>query len=202
MAGLELRIGVDFDNTIVCYDDVFHRLALTEQLIPAELPRDKVAVRNYLRAIGREDRWTAMQGLVYGERMLEARPFPGVSDFFQACAARALSVSIISHRTRQPIVGEPCDLHAAAFRWLEENGIVDLVSREAIHFRETRQEKVTCVREIGCTHFIDDLPEFLDEPLLPPELRRILFDPARAIGPRPDLTVAASWTEIRNILAV
>ena len=202
MAGPELRIGVDFDNTIVCYDDVFHRIALAEELIPAELPRDKIAVRNHLRAIGREDRWTAMQGLVYGERMAEAQPFPGVREFFSACAERAIRVAIISHRTRQPIVGEPCDLHAAAFRWLKENGFVALVPPDAIHFRETRQEKVSRVREAGCTHFIDDLPEFLAEPLLPPALCRILFDPAQVIRSKPGLTVAASWAEVRAIFEV
>src|SRR6266513_186637 len=117
MADPELRIGVDFDNTIVCYDDVFYLIALAEKLIPVELRPDKIAIRNHLRAIGQEDRWTAMQGLVYGERMAEAQPFPGVREFFSACAAKSVNVAIISHRTRQPIVGDPCDLHAAAFRW-------------------------------------------------------------------------------------
>jgi hypothetical protein len=202
MAAAKLHLGVDFDNTIVCYDEVFHRLALAEGLIPSSVPCDKRSVRDFLRAAGREDRWTAMQAVVYGERMPEARPFPGVLDFFAACAERALQLSVISHRTRQPIVGEPCDLHAAAFRWLEANGLVNLVSRAAIHFTETRAEKVARVRATGCTHFIDDLPEFLAEPLLPPALHRILFDPARALRVKSDLTVVSSWAEMRTIFVV
>jgi hypothetical protein len=199
MAGREFRIGVDFDNTIVCYDDVFYRMALAEQLIPAELPPDKTAVRDHLRAIGREDRWTAMQGLAYGERMAEAKPFPGFREFLSACSSKAFPVAIISHRTRQPIVGQPCDLHVAAYRWIEANGFMDLVSPDAIHFRETRQGKALRIREAGCTHFIDDLPEFLAEPLLPPNLHRILFDPARIVVSKAGLTVVASWTEIQSI---
>jgi hypothetical protein len=202
MAAAKLHLGVDFDNTIVCYDEVFHRLALAEGLIPSSVPCDKTSVRDFLRAAGREDRWTAMQALAYGEGMPEARKFPGVLAFFAACAERAVRVSIISHRTRQPIVGKPCDLHAAAFRWLEENGFVDLVSRDAIHFLETRVGKVARVGEAGCTHFIDDLPEFLAEPLLPPDLRRILFDPARAVRSKSGLTVVASWAEVRTIFEV
>jgi hypothetical protein len=202
MAGPEMRIGVDFDNTIVCYDEVFHRIALAEKLIPAELPRDKTAVRNHLRAIGQEDRWTAAQGLVYGERMEEAKPFPGVREFFSACAESSMDVAIISHRTRQPIVGPPCDLHAAAFRWLETNGFVGLVPPAAIHFRETRQEKVARVRETGRTHFIDDLPEFLAEPQLPEELERILFAPAQSDHSGKGLTIATSWSEIRALLKI
>jgi len=202
MAAAKLHLGIDFDNTIVCYDEVFHHLALAEGLIPPSVPCDKTSVRDFLRAAGREDRWTVMQAVVYGECMPEARPFPGVLDFFAACAEHALQLSIISHRTRRPIVGEPCDLHAAAFGWLEGNGFVPLVSREAIHFQETRAEKVARVRETGCTHFIDDLPEFLAEPLLPPVLHRILFDPARIFRPKPGLNVVSSWAEMRTIFEV
>ena len=49
------RIGIDFDNTIVCYDDVFHEVAREQGLIPNDLPANKGAVRDHLRAIGRED---------------------------------------------------------------------------------------------------------------------------------------------------
>jgi hypothetical protein len=202
MAAAEFHLGVDFDNTIVCYDEVFHRLALAESLIPSSVPADKTSVRNFLRAAGKEDRWTAMQAVVYGARMPDARPFPGVLDFFAACAERGLRTSIISHRTREPIVGEPCDLHAAAYRWLEQNGFTDIVSRDAIHFRETRAGKVAQVREACCSHFIDDLPEFLAEPLLPKELHRILFDPAGASGSQPGLTIAASWAEIGKLFGL
>ena len=36
-----MRIGVDFDNTIVCYDTLFHRLAVEEGLIPPDIPPRK-----------------------------------------------------------------------------------------------------------------------------------------------------------------
>jgi hypothetical protein len=79
---------------------------------------------------------------------------------------------------------------------------VDLVPSDAIHFRETREGKAIRVCEAGCTHFIDDLPEFLAQPLLPPGLGRILFDPAQAIRAEPGLTVAASWDQIRGIFGL
>ena len=55
-----MRIGVDFDNTIVCYDEVFHRVALERKLISPSLRVNKGAVRDHLRTIGREDAWTEM----------------------------------------------------------------------------------------------------------------------------------------------
>lgn len=64
-----MRLGIDFDNTIVCYDELFHRVALEQGLIPADLPVNKSEVRNHLRRVGKEPLWTEMQGSVYGARM-------------------------------------------------------------------------------------------------------------------------------------
>ena len=64
-----MRIGIDFDNTIVCYDDVFHKAASLQGLIPEGLPSSKNSVRDYLRKIGKEENWTRLQGTVYGSRM-------------------------------------------------------------------------------------------------------------------------------------
>lgn len=48
---------------------------------------------------------------------------------------------------------------------------------ERTHFVQSRTEKIRKIAELGCTHFIDDLPEFLLEPLFPESVSRILFDP-------------------------
>ena len=76
-----MLIGLDFDNTIVSYDELFHRVALEQRLVPVETPVTKLAVRDWLRQAGREDRWTEMQGYVYGARMDEASAYPGLVEF-------------------------------------------------------------------------------------------------------------------------
>ena len=70
-------LGLDFDNTIIKYDELFHRIAFEKNLIPADLPKEKNAIRNYLREKGIEDEWTIIQGEVYGYRIREAVPFEG-----------------------------------------------------------------------------------------------------------------------------
>ena len=65
-------IGIDFDNTVVCYDEVFHRAARDWGLIPASFPSGKGRVRDYLRERGRDDDWTRLQGHVYGVTIGEA----------------------------------------------------------------------------------------------------------------------------------
>ena len=39
-------IGVDFDNTLICYDQIFHRLAVEEGLISRNVPAQKKAIRD------------------------------------------------------------------------------------------------------------------------------------------------------------
>lgn len=186
-----MRIGVDFDNTIVCYDDLFHTVALERGLIPPDLPRSKSAVRDYLRGIDNEDAWTEMQGYVYGKRMIEdATPYPGVLEFFQHCPA---PLCIISHKTRSPYLGEPYDLHAAARAWLAGHGFTALVGENNLYFELTKADKLRRITQVGCTHFIDDLPEFLLEPDFPPIVRRFLFDPNDLYPVDSHLQKVASW---------
>ena len=70
-------VGVDFDNTIVGYDQLFHRVAVERGLVPTGMEPTKSAVRDQLRNTGQEDAWTELQGYVYGARMKEAEPISG-----------------------------------------------------------------------------------------------------------------------------
>ena len=199
-----MLLGIDFDNTIVCYDALFHRVCRERELIPAEVPVNKTDVRNYLRQAGREDAWTEMQGYVYGARMSEASPYPGVLDFFRACRAAALPCRIISHKTRRPFLGEPYDLHAAATGWLELHGFFDPtglgLSRADAFFELTKEAKLSRIGAAGCTHFVDDLPEFLAEAAFPQNVHRILFDPNQLYTAETRFDRASSWPELATKL--
>jgi hypothetical protein len=192
-----MLIGVDFDNTIVCYDRLFHQVTRERGLIPADLPANKSDVRNHLRSVGQEDVWTELQGYVYGARMLEADPFPGVREFFRACRDRGIEVCIVSHKTRHPFLGEKYDLHGAASGWLDAQGFFDPgklgLPRERVHFELTKQEKLERIAARGCTHFIDDLPELLAEPSFPARTERILFDPNDLYEEEDRFVRARSW---------
>ena len=89
-----MRIGIDFDNTIVCYDEAFHASAVEKKLIPPSTPRSKSAVRDYLRRIGNEAAWTELQGYMYGSRMELASPYPGFDRFLSLCKSKEILVFI------------------------------------------------------------------------------------------------------------
>ena len=201
-----MRLGIDFDNTIVCYDDLFHRVALEDGVIPPHLPANKSDVRNHLRSIGREEVWTEMQGRVYGARMSEASPYPGVLEFFRAAVRDGIPVFIISHKTRRPFAGEPHDLHAAALAWLEARGFFNPafigLDRAQVFFELTKQAKLERIAACACSHFIDDLPELLAEPTFPKGVERLLFDPNALYRDEQRFTTVASWNEAATRLSI
>lgn len=200
-----LRIGLDFDNTIVRYDEVFHRVAIERNLIPADLPATKGTVRDYLRRVGREDAWTEMQGYVYGPRMKDAAMFPGVFDFLRFCHSRDAAVFIISHKTQKPYLGPEYDLHQAALDWITAQGFYDParggLSRDHVFFELTKDAKLKRIATAGCTVFVDDLPEFLAEPSFPAGVRKVLFDPLGTTAAARDYTPVRSWTAAIDLIS-
>lgn len=195
-------IGLDFDNTIVSYDALFHKVGLEKGLISSEVPANKVAIRDHLRENGQEVAWTEMQGYVYGARLDEAITYPGVVDFFFWAANAGHQVKIISHKTLFPFAGPKYDLHSAARSWIDHhlvNGKAPLIKQENAFFEQTKAEKIEKIKALSCDIFLDDLPEILLSEIFPDNVRRFLFDPENnyKIQSYPSLVITNSWDEFR-----
>jgi hypothetical protein len=197
-------VGLDFDNTIVCYDGLFRRLAEERGLLGADVPPTKGGLRDYLRRIDREDDWTELQGVAYGPRLVEADPFPGVKEFLARCLRAGLRCVIISHKTKRPYLGPAHDLHGAAHGWLKAHGFYDTfrtgLAPDTVYLELTKQAKLDRIGALGCDYFIDDLPEFLAEPSFPPQPRKVLFDPADACPDNADYRRVRSWAEVTTFV--
>ena len=189
-------IGVDFDNTIVCHDGVFHELAVERGWVSADTPSSKTAVRDQLRADGREKDWIELQGAVYGPCLTRARPFPGALDFFSRCREEGVAAAIVSHRTRNPFRGPRHDLHEAAQEWTRRHGLTAEALAGGVHFELTKEAKRERIVAIGCRVFVDDLPEFLGDPDFPTGVERLLFDPADRHGDERRFLRMGSWNEL------
>ncbi|APW41610.1 haloacid dehalogenase-like hydrolase [Rhodoferax saidenbachensis] len=202
-----MRIGIDFDNTIVSYDALFYKVAREQDVVPADTPVNKVAVRDYLRQVGKEDVWTAMQGYVYGARMDEAIAYPGVLEFLFQAGQAGHTLAIVSHKTKHPFLGPQYDLHAAARAWVEQHlhrDGVPLVAADSVFFELTKDAKLQRATQWGCELFIDDLPEILLAPGFPTGARRVLFDPESHHHPAdvPGCQVVQSWAELGQLVAL
>ena len=197
-------IGIDFDNTIVCYDGLFYEAAVARQLVPAETPRAKEAVRDFLRAANQEAAWTELQGLIYGHEISRAKPFAGVAQFLQRCRVEGATALVISHRTRQPFAGAPIDLQQAARGWLTNQrlfaDVPDEIMAQRFFFEETKAAKLARITSSKCDVFIDDLPELLAASEFPAGVRRILFDPHARWLHESRFERSGSWRELSELL--
>ena len=121
----QLRIGIDFDNTIITYDDVFCATAKRCGLINADFIGRKQAVRDAIRLLpDGELAWQRLQGQVYGKGIAEAKMIAGVEAFLRRCHAKGCAVVVVSHKTEfGHFDPERVNLRQAALDWMSAHGL-------------------------------------------------------------------------------
>lgn len=200
-----MRIGVDFDNTIAGYDHLFRNIAPT---LGYDGPRDgdKRTIRDAMRAKpDGEAQWRRLQAQVYGAKMSQAVLIDGVDAFLAACRDSAINVVIVSHKTQFAAADQDgIDLRDAAMSWMAGNGFFDAdrlgLSRDAVFFEDTREQKVARIGQLGCTDFIDDLEEVLRHPAFPADVDRILLAPMKQEAAPGPYRICRNWKEIADEL--
>jgi len=197
-------IGVDFDNTLVSYDELVYETALERGLIDASVEKDKKSVRDSIRQIADRDgevEWQRLQALVYGPAMARARPVDGALDVLAEMHRVGVPVFVVSHKTEYANYDRTrTSLRGAALDWMTRQGFFDPerlgLDRSSVYFEDTRQLKIDRIRRLGCTHFIDDLEEVFLEESFPPDVERILFTTTAPDPPHGGMTVLGSWEAI------
>jgi hypothetical protein len=194
-----MRIGIDFDNTLIDYDAVFATVARERGLIDGGFVGSKREVRDHIRALpDGETEWQRLQGYVYGAGIQGATMFDGVDAFLRQCRAREVEVCIVSHKTRFGHFDTTgINLRAAAVGWMARNGFFAAdgyaIPVARVFFESTRTAKVNCIRAAGCSLFIDDLVEVFADSAFPEETRPILFaDTGEVRGG----TRCATWAQV------
>lgn len=196
------RIGLDLDNTIICYRQLFAEVAVLRGLIAPGFDGDKFALRRTIRALPDGERvWTELQAEVYGPRIMGARMMPGALGFVRRAVASSIPVVIVSHKTMRP-AADPngTDLRVAALGWLDHHGFVaaDALRPDEIFFEATRADKIARIRALGCTVFVDDLVEVFEDTAFPSDVSRLLIaEDGVAAG---DYDVVRSWRQVGEML--
>ena len=196
-------IGIDFDNTIIKYDDVFGRVALKKRIIQNTELKSKNDVKKYLISEGREDDWTELQGIVYGSHIMEAQPYGGFLNTLKVLIVAGHHLKIISHKTKYPFIGEKVDLQKAAIKWLKEKEIVGeekrKISETDVFFCGTIQHKVDTIEDQKCEVFVDDLVKVLE--LIDPKVNRILFTSDLTGNECRKFSILRDWGGIHSFLS-
>lgn len=197
-----MRIGIDFDNTIVNYHNLFHEIALRERLIDSTVGKSKVEVRDHLNSLKKEDEFTALQGKIYGKYITSAKVFDGFSDFLDAHRAKNYELFIVSHKSQFPLLGEQYDLHAAAKNFLEKNKIIGQgkIPTQNVYFLETLNLKIQTAIELNLDLFIDDLLEVVKNKRLTSNTNTIWFNPLHKTNPKQGIDFFTNWNELAKRL--
>ena len=198
-----MRIGIDFDNTLVRYDRVFAQESRKAGITPAGWNGTKQELRDELRSrLEGERLWQTLQGRVYGSCMHQAEMFPGVASFLLRSQNRGDELFIVSHKTEYGHFDTTrTPLRKAALNWMEMNRFFDPdrfnLDKNKVFFGSSRREKISQITHLNCDIFIDDLEEVFAEEEFPP-IRKILFS-REAKGKHHDIH-CKNWAEISQFI--
>jgi hypothetical protein len=176
-------IGIDFDNTLVNYDDVFFQRALKSGVIDDRSALYKKQLRDKVRLLpDGELLWQQLQSYVYTKGMPQAQLIDGVKRFFISCKKADVRTYIVSHKTVYASGAfKEINLRNVALDWMEANGFFSPdvlgLNIDQVYFEPTRALKIERIKALGCTHFIDDLEEVFKENEFPERVEKILFAP-------------------------
>ncbi len=178
-----LILGIDFDNTIINYDQLMYDLALQKSFISPDTPKIKKEIRDCIRKLANGDlKWQEIQAEAYGLGITKATFNPGVKELFIACHQLHIPCYIISHKTKYSnLVQSGQNFQEAALHWMHQHHFFDDklmgLTTPQVYFEPTREQKIARIQHLNCTHFIDDLEETFQDVSFPNTIKKIQFDP-------------------------
>ena len=196
-----MLVGLDFDNTLAHYDNVFAAEAKKFGLVSGKWQGTKKDLRDKLYSTeGGDKSWQKIQGQVYGPSMHKANLFPGVARFLLRCKLLGHTVFIVSHKTKYGhFDSSKTLLRQAALDWMHSKGFFDKdkfsISKENIFFATTRQEKVEKISTLNLDVFVDDLEEVFAEKSFP-DIKKILFN--KKFKNKYHDVICSNWLSIDN----
>ena len=117
----KIRIGIDFDNTIVNYDKVFHFLAKKKYELSSQYITKKEIRKKIINLKG-EKSWMAMQGQAYGKHMFKAEISLGFKNFLHRAILNEAEIFIVSHKTEFGHYDKSkTNLRKKSYEWITNN---------------------------------------------------------------------------------
>lgn len=199
-------IGIDFDNTLIDYDQIMQKIATNMNLVKDTQPLSKKEIRNKIRTLkDGESKWRHLQATIYGSQIHYASLPNGVEEFFKNCNTNGLKTYIISHKTKfSKYADNPVNLRSAALDWMGNNGFFDPkrigLTLQDIFFETTRREKIERIATLKCTHFIDDLQETFLDTRFPKSVKKILYTSNVSTTSMSEIDVAKNWKGVNGII--
>ena len=193
-----MRIGIDFDNTIANYDEVFCKVAFNNKLIKKDWSGNKQALRKKIIKDKNEEVWKKLQGLVYGKYMHLAKLSEGFINFLFKSKLLGAKVYIVSHKT---IYGHydrnKVPLRQVALKWIIKKKIPEF---EKIYFEDSIDNKIRRINNLKLDYFIDDLELILKNRKFSKETNKILFSRQVKKKLSKNIKQFNKWSNIRKCI--
>lgn len=199
-----MRIGIDFDNTIASYEQIFYEIA-QDANTNIKLSNIGVSYKTQLKtALSKRNNgdkeWQRIQGYVYGLGMPAAHIMYGFFDFILNCKINNWVVYIVSHKSQYGHFDKSfTQLRLAALDWMKNNNFFNdddpLISKNNIFFLDTQDLKIKKIQELNLDLFIDDLLEVFQNPLFPRKTLKFLLTRETKKCTN-DVQVFSSWNDI------
>ena len=193
----KIKIGIDLDNTIICYDVAFQLAAKKFGLFLNGDGYSKKNLRDCIRQKkGGEVQWQRLQSHVYGEGIDNAHVFTGFHRFLWRCNQSGIEVEIVSHKTEYGHFDEDkISLREKANTFLSNNLIDNnFLIVDKITYTNTKDEKLDYIKSNNFDFFIDDLIEIIEELTLISDYQSILFSSKIS----KNVKSIESWPKIEN----
>ena len=200
-----MRIGIDIDNTIICYDHVFAAVANSRGFL-VQSSASKTEVKKWFHERDMHQAFTHLQGEVYGKFIDLANLFDGVLAFIDFAKKSGCHLFLVSHKTRYPLVGEKVDLHKSARKFLIDNNVISKcdgvgVPLNNVFFETTLNRKINRISTLNLDFFIDDLLKIFEHSKFPKTTNFVHFsrDLAKNV-PNGKVSTCLNWTQILGFL--
>jgi len=200
------RIGIDFDNTLARYDNVFYEASRSAGFTDLKPRQSKQQIRDHIRKQPNgDDHWQRLQAQVYGHRMAEAELFEGVGPFFHTCMTSDVEIFIVSHKTEfAKYDPDGPNLREKALQWMGDKRFFDRsgygISKSNVYFEATRREKIARIVNLNLSLFIDDLEEVFLESDFPENVEALHFSSEYSGLSQNPFTSYRNWTDIANAI--
>lgn len=201
-----MHIGIDLDNTIIDYHNLFAERAFSLGYIDYSQKLTKDVVKNKIKELqDGEKKWGILQSEIYSEGIRDASVMIGFPEFVAACQKSRINLSIISHKTKlNPNDPFQRDLKQAAQDWMQTNQFFDSrgfdFNLNQVFFADSIEQKISTIANQQCTHFIDDLLSILLHPDFPENTCKILYFPYLFKKRRESINYSGNWWEISKYL--
>jgi hypothetical protein len=191
-----MRIGFDFDNTIVDYTSVFTQIANHFGLKNENNPKNSIKYY-FEEELDNPSSWKEVQLQVYCELIDNIKPCDKFSNLINWLVNNNHDFFIVSHKTETIKSGNSIsNLRGPARKWIENN--LPNFKKERIFFESSALAKVKKIKSLSLDFFVDDLITILNHHQFPKHTKKILFNCPTLTGHF--LYEANNWDDVKEII--